>query len=88
MKEAKQILREDKRLLEILVEEAKTNDKKVMVYPFDKVISSKGQIAFIKEWHVMREGNKTSRKFDSKSDAVTFAGKISKKISGKVHISG
>ena len=87
MKEPQEILKEDKRLLEVLVKEAKTNDKKIMVYSFLRRISAKnGPVSFKKEWHVMKEGNRTSKKFQNKSDAIIFDDKISKN-SGKIYVS-
>lgn len=87
MKSTKEIIKDDKQLIDILVNEAKTNDKKIMVYPYDKKVTSNGQISFKREWHVMREGNKTSKKFINRKEALHFAGIISKTNFGKVHIS-
>lgn len=87
MKGAREVIKEDKRLIKLLVKEARNNDNKIMVYPYEKRITSKSGISFKREWHVMKEGNRTSKIFRTKKDAVVFAGKISKSSLGQVYIS-
>ncbi len=77
----------DKHLVKALIDEAKSNDKKVLVYPYEKRVDSGGKVAFRKEWHVMKEGNRTSKVFISKGDAVQFATKMSKGIPERLYVS-
>ena len=84
MKENKEVIQEDKELIKVLEKEARSNDDKIVVYPYQKRVLAAGKVIFRREWYVMKEGRKSTRKFMTKASAILFAKNMNKGAANKV----